>query len=62
MRTLVLMDAWALITVDGGGCAFVRVAELNGVLVVCDTGVELDMVSLVWVDAAALDRARMLVA
>lgn len=60
MRTLVLVDAWALITVEEGGCAFVRVAELDGVLVVCDTGAELDLVSLVWVDAVALDRARML--
>lgn len=54
------MDAWALVTCDEGGVAFVRVAELDGVLVVCDTGAVLDLVSLVWVDAAALDRARML--
>jgi len=54
------VDAWALVTCDAEGVRFVRVAELDGVLVDCETGREIDMVSLVWVDAVALDRARML--
>lgn len=51
------VDAWALVTVDNGGVAFVRVAELDGVLVDCATGEPLDLVCLVWVDAEALERS-----
>lgn len=48
------VDAWALVTLEEGGVGFVRVAELDGVLVDCATGRPIDLVSLVWVDAVAL--------